>query len=120
MRINQEFLDAAGAWRAARCVSTAFNPARWNPLVTNWSGFGVYRIQFEDTFTSYCTPLMKMPVAGLGALVDGCRWPRAGLSDIVAAQESSRPCQAPRFRNTCTDFGVRTTTFRDCTDEIHG
>jgi hypothetical protein len=35
------------------------------------SGFGVYRIQFEDTFTSYCTPLMKLPVAGLGALLDG-------------------------------------------------
>ena len=71
MRINQEFLDAAGAWRAARCVSTAFNPARWNPIVSNQSGFGVYRIQFEGTFTSYCTPLMKLPVAGLGALVDG-------------------------------------------------
>jgi hypothetical protein len=71
MRINQKFLDAAGAWRAARCVSTAFNPARWNPIVTNWSGFGVYRIHFEDTFTSYCTPLLKLPVAGLGALAEG-------------------------------------------------
>ena len=71
MRMNQQFLDAAGAWRAARCVSTAFNPARWNPLVSNQTGFGVYRIQFEDTFTSYCTLLMKLPVAGLGALVDG-------------------------------------------------
>jgi len=71
MRTNQKFLDAAGAWRAARCVSTAFNPARWNPLVTNWSGFGVHRIQFEDAGTTYFTPLMKLPVAGLGALVDG-------------------------------------------------
>jgi hypothetical protein len=71
MRTNQQFLDAAGAWRAARCVSTAFNPARWNPLVSNWSGFGVYRINFEDTCTSYFTPLMKLPVAGLGGLVDG-------------------------------------------------
>jgi transferase family protein len=71
MRINQQFLDAAGAWRAARCVSTAFNPARWNPLVSKWSGFGIYRIHFEDTFTAYCTPLLKLPVAGLGALVDG-------------------------------------------------
>jgi hypothetical protein len=71
MRINQQFLDAAGAWRAARCVSTAFNPARWNPVVSNWSGLGVYRVQFEDTFTCYCTPLMKMPVAGLGALLEG-------------------------------------------------
>ncbi len=71
MRINQEFLDTAGKWRAARCVATSFNPAQWNPLITNWSGFGVYRIQFEDTFTSYCTPFMKIPVAGLGALVDG-------------------------------------------------
>jgi hypothetical protein len=71
MRINQQFLDAAGAWRAARCVSTAFNPARWNPIVTNWSGFGVYRIQFEDTFPSYCTPLLKLPVAGGGVLMEG-------------------------------------------------
>jgi hypothetical protein len=71
MRINQRFLDAAGKWQAARCVSTAFDPARWNPLISNWSGFGVYRIQFEDTFTSYCTPVMKLPVAGLGALVEG-------------------------------------------------
>jgi len=71
MRVNQQFLDTAGAWRAARCVSTAFNPARWNPLVTNLSGVGVYRIQFEDTLPSYCTLVLKLPVAGLGALVDG-------------------------------------------------
>lgn len=71
MRVNQQFLDAAGAWRAARCVTTAFNPARWNPLVTNLSSFGVYRIQFEDTFTSYCTLLMTLPVAGLGAIMEG-------------------------------------------------
>jgi hypothetical protein len=71
MRINQRFLDTAGAWRGARCVAAAFDPARWNPLVSNWSGFGIHRIRFEDTFTSYCTPLMSLPVAGLGALVDG-------------------------------------------------
>jgi len=71
MRINQQLLDAAGTWRAARFVSTAFNPARWNPLITNLSGFGVYRIHFEDTFPSYCTLLMKLPVAGVGALAEG-------------------------------------------------
>jgi hypothetical protein len=71
MRINQRSLDEAGAWRAARCVSTAFNPARWNPFVTNLSGFGLYRLRFEDTVPTYCTLLMKTPVAGLGALVEG-------------------------------------------------
>ena len=71
MRINQRFLDAAPAWRAARCVSTAFDPARWNVCVSNWAGFGAYRVRFEDTRPSYCTPLLKLPVAGLGALVDG-------------------------------------------------
>jgi Transferase family len=71
MRLNQQFLDGVDGWRAARLVSTAFDPARWNPFVSNWSGFGVYRIQFEGAFTSYYTPLMKVPVAGLGALVDG-------------------------------------------------
>jgi Transferase family len=71
MRINQQFLDAAGAWRAARCVSVAFNPTRWNPVISNWSGFGVYRIAFEDTRTCYYTPLMKFPVTALGAVLDG-------------------------------------------------
>ena len=71
MRTNQRFLDDAGAWRGARCVSTAFDPARWNPLISNQSGFGVYRIRFEDTFPSYYTVLMQLPVAGLGALAEG-------------------------------------------------
>ncbi|SBS77633.1 hypothetical protein MHPYR_460019 [uncultured Mycobacterium sp.] len=71
MRINQQFLDNAGAWRAARCVSTAFNPARWNPLITNLSGFGLYRIEFERTVPSYCTMVMTLPVAGGGALMEG-------------------------------------------------
>lgn len=31
----------------------------------------MYRIQFEGTSPSYCTPLMKLPVAGLCALLDG-------------------------------------------------
>jgi hypothetical protein len=71
MRINQQVLDAAGAWRGARCVATAFDPARWNPFVSNQSGFGVYRIHFEDTFTSYVTSVVQSPVAGLGALLEG-------------------------------------------------
>ena len=75
IRINQRFLDDAGGWRAARCVSSAFNPVRWNPLVTNWSGFGVYRIHFEDTFPTFCTPLMQLPIAGACVLIEGagCR-----------------------------------------------
>ena len=71
IRINQEFLDAAGAWRAARFVSNAFDPARWNPVISNWSGFGVYRVQFEDTPACYFAPLMALPFPGLGALVEG-------------------------------------------------
>ncbi|MFZ0716586.1 acyltransferase [Mycobacterium sp.] len=71
MRINQKFLDAAGTWRGARCVATSFNPVQWNPLITNWTGFGVYRIQFEGAFTVYCAPLMNIPFAGVGVLVEG-------------------------------------------------
>jgi Transferase family len=71
MRINQQVLDAAGPWRAAMCVSTAFDPARWNPVITNLSGFGVHRITFDDTGVSYCTMYMNQPVAGLGAVMDG-------------------------------------------------
>ena len=71
MRINQKFLDAAGTWRGTRCVATSFNPVQWNPLITNWTGFGVYRIQFEGAFTVYCAPLMNIPFAGVGVLVEG-------------------------------------------------
>ncbi|MBS1692011.1 MAG: hypothetical protein JST91_07315 [Actinobacteria bacterium] len=71
MRTNQQLLDTAGPWRAARCVSKSFDPARWNPLISNQTGFGVYRIQFQDTATAYCTALMKLPVAGLGNLMEG-------------------------------------------------
>lgn len=71
MRINQRFLDGAGALRAARCVTVSFNPARWNPVITNWSGFGAYRVQFEAANPCYYTPLMKLPVAGGGVLTEG-------------------------------------------------
>lgn len=71
LRINQDFLDQAGAWRGARCVSTAFNPRVWNPVVTNLSGFGVYRLQFGGTPTCYHTLVITSPVAGLGVLMEG-------------------------------------------------
>jgi hypothetical protein len=71
MRINQRFLNTAGRWRGARCVATGFDPVRWNPLITNVSGFGVYRLNFDDTSASYCTLVMKVPVAGYGSLMEG-------------------------------------------------
>jgi hypothetical protein len=71
MRINQQFLDTAGKWRGARCVAIGFNPAQWNPLITNVSGFGVYGLNFEDTSATYCTLVMKVPVAGYGSLMEG-------------------------------------------------
>lgn len=71
MRINQRFFDGLAPLRAGRCVSVAFDPARWNMLISNWSGFGVYRLRFEGAEPCYFTPVAKLPVAGLGALVDG-------------------------------------------------
>lgn len=72
LRVNQRFLDSAGRWRAARCVSVAFDATRWNPLISNLSGFGAYRIRFDDTCPTYCTPLLStLPVAGLGTLLEG-------------------------------------------------
>lgn len=71
LRANQRFLDAGGRWRAARCVTAAFSPDPWNPIVTNLSRFGVYRLQFEGTFTAYCAVLMSLPVAGSAALIEG-------------------------------------------------
>ena len=71
MRANQQFFDGLGPLHAGRCVSVAFNPDRWTMLISNWSGFGVYRVRFEGAKPCYFTPVAKVPVAGLGALVDG-------------------------------------------------
>ncbi|RDH78745.1 hypothetical protein DVS77_08955 [Mycolicibacterium moriokaense] len=64
LRMNQKVLDGAGLWHASRCVTSAFNPARWNPLVTNWSGFDLYGICFEGAFPTYYTPVRQVPIAG--------------------------------------------------------
>jgi hypothetical protein len=119
MRINQKFLDAAGAWRAARCVSTAFNPAQWNPIVSNWSGFGVYRIQFEDTFTSYCTPLMKLPVAGLGALVDGADG-RGLIFQIALPPKEFKAMSSPATREHMHRFRCAADDIPRLHSEVHG
>ncbi len=52
-------------------MAADFDLARWNPVITNWSGFGVYRLRFKDTDTYYCAPMMKLPAAGVGMLVEG-------------------------------------------------
>lgn len=71
MRINQRFMDNAGRWRGARCVASGFDPAQWNPLITNVSGFGVHRIAFEGAKVKYCAVVMDVPVAGFGSLIEG-------------------------------------------------
>ena len=68
---QQQFLDTAGKWQGARCVAAGFNPVQWNPLITNVSGFGVNRINFEDTSATYCAIVMKVPVAGYGSVIEG-------------------------------------------------
>jgi hypothetical protein len=110
IRINQRFLDAAGGWRAARCVTRAFNPARWNPLVTNWSGFGLYGIRFEDTFPAYCTPLMQLPIAGACVLAEGagCRGVALHMSlppkEFEAASSPAVREHMHRFRRAGDDI----------------
>lgn len=71
LRSNQRFFDTLGRWRAARCVAGAFDPVRWNPLITNVSGFGVYRLRFQGESPLYCTLVMRVPVAGYGSLIEG-------------------------------------------------
>jgi len=119
MRINQQFLDAAGAWRAARCVSTAFNPARWNPIVTNWTGFGVYRIHFEDTATSYYTPLMKIPVAGLGALVEGADG-RGLVFQMSLPPKEFEAMSSPAIREHMHRFRCEGDNIPSLHREVHG
>jgi hypothetical protein len=110
MRINQQFQDAAGKWRGARCVASGFNPVRWNPLITNVSGFGAYRVNFEDAYATYCTFVMKVPVAGYGALIEGTDG--RGLvfqmtlppKDFEAMSSHAIREHMHRFRSGCDDI----------------
>ena len=119
MRINQQLLDAAGTWRAARFVSTAFNPARWNPLITNLSGFGVYRIHFEDTFPSYCTLLMKLPVAGVGALAEGADG-RGLVFQIALPPKEFQAMSSPAIREHMHRFRRAGDEISRLHREVHG
>lgn len=110
IRLNQQFLDATSVWRAARCVSTAFNPVCWNPLVTNLSGFGLYRIRFDQTVPVYCTMVMALPVAGGGALIEGADGRglvfQMSLPPREFAVVSSRPMREHINRFRCVDDDI--------------
>jgi hypothetical protein len=69
-RVNQEFFDAVGPWRGARCVAVGFDPAQWNPLITNVTGFGVHRLCFGGVAVTYCA-VLSVPVAGHGVIIEG-------------------------------------------------
>ena len=119
MRINQQFLDVAGAWRAARCVISAFNPARWNPVITNWSGFGAYRIQFEDAFPSYYTPVMKLPVAGGGALMQGADG-RGLVFQMALPPKEFQAMSSPAIREHMHRFRCEADDIPRLHREVHG
>jgi hypothetical protein len=70
MRVNQQFFDEVGFWRGARCVAVGFDPAQWNPLITNVTGFGVHRIRFQGAPVTYCA-VLSVPVAGHVVLIEG-------------------------------------------------
>ena len=82
--------------------------------MSNQSGFGVYRICFEDTFPSYYTLLMKLPVTGLGALVEGADG-RGLVFQMSLPPNEFEAMSSPVIREHCTGFGMRATTFHDCT-----
>ena len=64
-RVSAPHFDL-GAWRI---------PHNHNVFVSladlHESGFGVYRINFEDNSATYCTLVMKARVAGFGSLMEG-------------------------------------------------
>ncbi len=119
MRVNQKFLDDAGAWRGARCVSTAFDPARWNPVVSNLSGFGAYRLQFEGAFTAYYTLLMQLPVAGLGMLVEGADG-RGLVFQIVLPPKEFEAMSSPAIRDHMHRFRRGGDDIPRLHREVHG
>ena len=110
LRGNQRFLDSARAVEAARCVSAAFEPAQWNPVLSNWSGFGLYRVRFGGTAPSFCTTVLRPPVAGLGVVMEG-----AGGRGLMV-QISLPPKDLAAVRRIATDGDLH--RFRRAGDDI--
>lgn len=106
LRGNQRILDSSRGSQAARCVSTAFEPAHWNPLLSNWSGFGLYGIRLGDAHPCFCTAVLRPPVAGLGAVLEGAggRGLMVQMSlppnDFAAFQRVAADGDLHRFRRT--------------------
>ncbi len=119
MRINQQFLDTAGKWRGARCVATGFNPLRWNPLITNVSGFGVYRINFDDTSATYCTLVMKVPVAGYGSLIEGADG-RGLVFQMTLPPKDFEAMSSPAIREHLRRFRNAGDNIPQLHREVHG
>lgn len=107
---NQRVLDDAGPWRSTWCASTILDPDRWNQVLTNWSGFGVYRLRFEDTPTFFFTPVIDRPVAGIGLLVDGAGG-RGLFAELFLPAREFETISQPRFRE-------RLHRFREPDDDI--
>ena len=78
------------------------------------SGFGVYRLRFEDTVPTYCTVLMKAPVAGLGALVEGAEG-RGLVFQMTLPPRDFEAMSSPAIQEHLHGFGMPTTTSRYCT-----
>jgi Transferase family len=118
MRINQQFLDTAGKWRGARCVAAGFNPDRWNPLITNVSGFGAYRINFEDISATYCTLVMKVPVAGYGSLIEGAEG-RGLIFQMTLPPKDFEAMSSPTIRERLHRFRRADDDFPRLHREVH-
>ncbi len=97
-----------------RLLAPAFHGQSLKNYDSNWSGVGVYRLQFEDTFACYYTPLLKVPVAGLAAVSDGADG-RGLVFQMALLPKDFQAMRSPQFGNACTVFGTQTTTFHDCT-----
>ena len=105
MRINQQFLDAAGAWRArSLCIhclrSGPVEPAYHEPEWLRRLPHPIRRhlhvlLHAVDEVTRCGT---RCP-GGRG------RWPWTGLSDVIAAQGIRGHVEPREFGNTCTGFG---------------
>ena len=62
---------------------------------------------------------MKLPVAGLGALIEGADG-RGLVFQMSLPPREFEAMSTPAMRNTCTGSGMPATTFHACTVEVHG
>jgi hypothetical protein len=71
LRANRAFVDEIGMARLGECFPIGFDPIRRTFTVSNWSGFGLYDVEFEGCRPALLSPAADLQLPWVASLVEG-------------------------------------------------